>query len=112
MRRRLPPTCIVEKPSSQAGITPPLPSWYSGRDQVAAFLRAYPFPGARRWRLVPTSANGQPAFATYSWDEQAAAFVPHSLSVLTLREGKVDQITAFLTPDPFTHFDLPASIAD
>jgi RNA polymerase sigma-70 factor, ECF subfamily len=58
----------------------PLPTWVSGRDQVVAFLRRYTFSGAKRWRMVPTSANGQPAFATYSWDEQTAAFMPHSLS--------------------------------
>ncbi len=92
-------------------VMPPLPTWVSGRDEVAAFLRVYPFSGARRWRMVPTSANGQPAFATYSWDEQVAAFMPHSLSVLTLREGKIEEITAFLTPDPFPHFNLPPSIA-
>jgi RNA polymerase sigma-70 factor (ECF subfamily) len=92
-------------------VMPPLPTWVSGRDQVAAFLRAYPLSGARRWRMVPTSANGQPAFATYTWDEQTAAFMPHSLSILTLREGKIEEITAFMTPDPFPHFDLPASIA-
>jgi RNA polymerase sigma-70 factor (ECF subfamily) len=92
-------------------VMPPLPTWVSGRDQVAAFLRAYPLSGARRWRMVPTSANGQPAFATYTWDEQTAAFMPHSLSVLTLREDKIEEITAFMTPDPFPHFNLPASIA-
>jgi RNA polymerase sigma-70 factor (ECF subfamily) len=92
-------------------VMPPLPTWVSGRDQVAAFLHAYTFSGARRWRIVPTSANGQPAFATYSWVEQTAAFMPHSLSVLTLREGEVEEITAFMTSDSFPHFDLPASIA-
>jgi RNA polymerase sigma-70 factor (ECF subfamily) len=92
-------------------VMPPLPTWVSGREQVAAFLRAYPLSGARRWQMVPTSANGQPALATYSWDEQTAAFMPHSLSVLTLREGKIEEITAFLTPEPLSHFNLPASIA-
>jgi RNA polymerase sigma-70 factor (ECF subfamily) len=92
-------------------VMPPLPTWVSGRDQVAAFLRAYPLSGVRRWRLLPTSANGQPTLAAYSWDEQTAAFMAHSLSVITLREGKIEEITAFLTPDPFPRFHLPASIA-
>jgi RNA polymerase sigma-70 factor, ECF subfamily len=91
-------------------VMPPLPTWVSGRDHVAAFLRAYPLSGVRRWRMVPTSANGQLALATYSWDEQTAAFMPHSLSVLTLREGKIEEITAFITPEPLSHFNLPASI--
>jgi RNA polymerase sigma-70 factor (ECF subfamily) len=91
-------------------VMPPLPTWISGRDHVAAFLRAYPLSGVRRWRMVPTSANGQLALATYSWDEQTAAFMPHSLSVLTLRQGKIEEITAFMTPEPLSHFNLPASI--
>jgi RNA polymerase sigma-70 factor, ECF subfamily len=93
-------------------VMPPLPTWVCGREQVAAFLRAYPLSGARRWQLVPTSANCQPALATYRWDEQAAAFMPHSLSVLTLREDKIEEITAFLNPGPLSHLNLPASLAD
>jgi RNA polymerase sigma-70 factor (ECF subfamily) len=90
---------------------PPLPCWYSGREQVAAFLRAYALAGVKRWQLVPTSANGQPALAEYAWDEQTEAFMPHGLIVLTLREGRIEEITAFLTPDMFPRFDLPASIS-
>jgi len=61
--------------------------------------------------MVPTSANGQPALATYCWSDQTASFVPHSLSVLTLHEAKIEAITAFLTPEHFPRFDVPASIA-
>jgi Sigma-70, region 4/SnoaL-like domain len=39
---------------------PPLPSWYGGRDQVAAFLRGYALADSKRWRLLPTSANDSP----------------------------------------------------
>jgi RNA polymerase sigma-70 factor (ECF subfamily) len=91
-------------------VMPPLPTWVGGRDRVAAFLRRYTFSGAKRWRMLPTSANGQPAFATYRWDEQTAAFMPHSLSVLTLRDGEVEEITAFMTHALFPHFDLPGLI--
>jgi RNA polymerase sigma-70 factor, ECF subfamily len=80
------------------------------RTRHATFLRAYTFSGAKRWRMIPTSANGQPAFATYRWDEQTTLFMPHSLSVLTLHEDKVEEITAFMTSDPFPHFTLPATI--
>lgn len=92
-------------------VMPPLPTWVSGRDHVGVFLLAYPFSGIRRWRMVPTSANGQPALAAYAWDEHTAAFMPHSLSILTLRGDKIEEIAAFLTPDPFPRFEVPASIA-
>jgi RNA polymerase sigma-70 factor (ECF subfamily) len=85
-------------------VMPPLPLWIAGRDDVAAFLRAYPLSGVRRWRMAPTSANGQPALATYAWDEETAAFAPHSLSVLTLRGGAIEELTAFLTPDLVPRF--------
>ncbi len=91
-------------------VMPPLPSWYSGRDQVAAFLRHYPLNGVRRWTMVATSANGQPAFATYEWNEQTGAFTPHSISVLTLRGGQIEEIMAFLNPDLLEPFGLPAPL--
>jgi len=90
---------------------PPLPGWYSGRGQIATFLRLYPLSEINRWRLLPTSANGQPALAGYLWDEEAEAFRPNCLTVLTLRRNQIEEITAFLAPDQFQRFDLPASIA-
>jgi RNA polymerase sigma-70 factor (ECF subfamily) len=88
-------------------VMPPLPSWYSGRAQIADFLRSYPFRTGRRWKLVPTFANGQSALATYEWDDSAATFMPHSLSVLTLRDSEIGEITAFLDPQLLTPFALP-----
>src|SRR5262249_11149909 len=63
---------------------PPLPGWYSGRDQIAAFLRLYPLARTNRWRMLRTSANGQPALAGYLWDEDAEAFTPNCLTILAL----------------------------
>jgi RNA polymerase sigma-70 factor (ECF subfamily) len=90
---------------------PPLPSWYTGSEQITAFLRLYPLAKSNRWRMLPTSANGQPALAGYLWDDDAKAFVPNCLTVLTLHENQIEEITAFLTPALFSHFDMAASIA-
>ena len=90
---------------------PPRPTWYRGREQVAAFVRRYLFTKRTRWRLVPTSANGQPAAAAYLWVEQAGAFLPEGLHVLTLRAGEIEEIMAFRSPEVFPRFDLPALIA-
>lgn len=89
---------------------PPLPSWYSGREPIARFLRLYPLSDAHRWKMIPTSANGQPALAGYLWDDDADAFVPNCLSLLTLRSGQIEEVTAFLTPELFSRFDVPGSI--
>jgi RNA polymerase sigma-70 factor, ECF subfamily len=103
---------VVSMLADDARMTmPPLPSWYSGRPQVAAFLRGFTLAAIKRWRLIPTSANGQPALAGYLWDEQTEAFVPYCLYVLTLRKGQIEEITAFVNPETFQRFGLPESIA-
>jgi RNA polymerase sigma-70 factor (ECF subfamily) len=89
---------------------PPLPSWYSGRDAVAMFLRSTPLSGAKRWRLIPAHASGQLAFGKYIWDEESNAFMPHGVNVLTLRGTQIEEITAFLTPDAFQQFGLADSL--
>ena len=43
---------------------PPMPFEYQGRDVVARFCAMLFGPG-RRYDLVPTRANGQPAFGAY-----------------------------------------------
>jgi RNA polymerase sigma-70 factor (ECF subfamily) len=86
---------------------PPAPEWYHGSDQIRAFLLHGPL--LSRWRFLPTTANGQLAFGTYLWDPQAGAYVPGGLDVLTLRDGYVAEIVAFLAAD-LTRFGLPASI--
>jgi RNA polymerase sigma-70 factor, ECF subfamily len=88
---------------------PPLPTWYRGRDQVAGFLSGGPLAGATRWHLIPARANGQLAFGLYAWDDQAQNFMPRAIDVLTLRGAQIQEITAFLTPDAFGNFNLPAT---
>jgi RNA polymerase sigma-70 factor, ECF subfamily len=89
---------------------PPLPTWYSGREQVAAFLASGPLAGERRWRLLPARASGHVAFGAYAWDDQGHVFAPHAVNMLTLRGGRIEEITAFLAPDTFPRFGLPRSV--
>lgn len=82
---------------------PPNPEWYRGHDAIAAFLAAGPFQD--RWRHVPTWANGQAAVGCYAWrNERYAATV---LDVLTLRGGRIAEVTAFIDPEIFARFGLP-----
>jgi RNA polymerase sigma-70 factor, ECF subfamily len=102
---------VVSMLADDARMTmPPLPSWYSGRREVAAFLRGFTLAAVKRWELIPTSANGQPALAGYLWDEQTEAFMPYCLYVLTMDEGQIEEITAFVTAEMFRRFGLPGSI--
>ncbi len=75
---------------------PPLATWYTPRETIATWAREYSMSGAWRWRTVLTRANAQPALAFYAWDERIAAYLPFALNVLSLREGRVSDVTAFI----------------
>jgi RNA polymerase sigma-70 factor (ECF subfamily) len=87
---------------------PPMPTWYQGRDAVAAFLRRSPLAPSLRWRVVPARASAQLAFAFYLWSEEMGAFAAHDILVLTIHGARIAELTAFLEPAAFRHFGLPA----
>jgi RNA polymerase sigma-70 factor (ECF subfamily) len=86
---------------------PPEPTWFRGHDAIADFLRALPMREDLRWRVIPTSANGQPAFAHYFWDEGENAFMAEGIAVLTLDGNKITDLTVFREPELFERFRLP-----
>jgi hypothetical protein len=52
---------------------------------------------------VVSHANGQPAIGFYTWDDDAGAYLPFALNVLTLRGEKISDVVAFIirsTEDP------------
>ncbi len=61
-------------------------------------LRAGPLDGEARWRMTPTSANGDLAFSAAGLDAAAKAFIPDSLAILTLQGSSIEQICAFHDP--------------
>jgi RNA polymerase sigma-70 factor (ECF subfamily) len=75
---------------------PPLATWYAPRDAIATWAGEFPMSGAWRWRAVLTSANAQPALAFYAWDEEAGSYLPFALNVLSVRDGLVSDVTAFI----------------
>jgi len=86
---------------------PPLPFEYEGRDVVTRFLAIMLGPG-RGVDLVPTKANGQPAFGVY----RRAATGPRlgtSLFVLTLTGDRICAITRF-EASVLPWFGLPRSL--
>jgi RNA polymerase sigma-70 factor (TIGR02960 family) len=86
---------------------PPLAERYRGLDEIRAFLNDGPLQSP--WRFLPTTANGQIAFGTYLWDASAGAYLPGGLDVLTIRDGRVIEIVAFIAAD-LTDFGLPATL--
>jgi RNA polymerase sigma-70 factor (ECF subfamily) len=109
---------ILTMLAEEATLTmPPMPTWFRGRDAIAVFLtewafsgRAYGAEGRRRVRVLPARASGQLAFGTYSWDEDAGAYLPTVLQVLTLTGTRIEEITGFVTPSVFRPFGLPAQL--
>jgi RNA polymerase sigma-70 factor (TIGR02960 family) len=90
---------------------PPVPLEYQGRELIGEFFSAVAFRQGRRYRLVPTRANGQPAFAVYLRDPVAPVAHAFGLLVVTLAGSQISAITRFdnaaLPP-----FGLPRTIAD
>ncbi len=86
---------------------PPMPLEYEGRDVVARFCA--PLYGAgRRFDLVPTRANGQPAFGAYL---RAPTGIRHGtgLFVLTLTGDRICAMTRFEN-SVLPWFGLPRSL--
>jgi RNA polymerase sigma-70 factor (TIGR02960 family) len=86
---------------------PPIPFEYQGRDVVARFCATI-FGAGRRFDLVPTRANGQPAFGAYL---RAPAGPSHGtgLYVLTLTGDQICALTRFDT-SVLPRFGLPCSL--
>ena len=86
---------------------PPLPFEYEGRDAVARFCELL-FGSGRRVDLVPTRANGQPAFGAYL---RAPAGVRHGtgLFVLTLTGDRICAMVRFEN-SVLPWFGLPRSL--
>jgi RNA polymerase sigma-70 factor, ECF subfamily len=102
---------VVAMLTQDAAMTmPPIPSWYRGREAIAAFLSGRPLAGSLRWRSVPTRANGQLAFGLYIFSEDTQSFIAHGVNVLTLDGAQIAEIDSFLVPEAFARFGLPAEI--
>ncbi|MFD0071839.1 sigma-70 family RNA polymerase sigma factor [Streptomyces sp. NPDC127166] len=88
---------------------PPYDLWLQGHDDIVGWMLGVGEVCAGS-KLVPTVANGSPAFAQYHPDPEGG-FSPWALIVLELRDGKVGGMDFFLDTDRwFPLFDLPARL--
>jgi RNA polymerase sigma-70 factor (ECF subfamily) len=90
---------------------PPLPTWFAGRATVVAFLQAQVLREPGCFRLLPTTANGQPAFAAYQ-RESDGVYRAHGIMVLTIAASLVTRTTMFMDPGLLATFGLPPALAD
>ncbi len=87
---------------------PPLPHWYRGLAAVTDFLLDQPLTFS--WRHRSTTANGQPAVVGYRWSDDDGAFLAFVVDVLTLREDRIAQVTAFLGSEHVARCGMPAEL--
>jgi RNA polymerase sigma-70 factor (ECF subfamily) len=86
---------------------PPVPLWYAGRADYGRFMaRVFAMRGGG-WRVLPTSANGQPALAAYCPDD-AGVHRLHTLQVLTVGTEGIAHNVVFQDAAVFTAFGLAA----
>src|SRR5260221_109880 len=95
---------------------PPFPSWFWGREAIRAILTSKLFGSGvqQKWRLSPTGANAQPAFALYRADESQGFYRALGIQVVTLDgsapAGPVAAVTIFNVPSLVTSFGFPLQL--
>ena len=93
-------------------VMPPVPLQYQGRELAARFWTATAFRPGRSARLVPTRANGQPAFGLYIRDPHAPVAHASGILVLTLAGSQISAVTGFLGTSALPAFGLPRTLPD
>ena len=89
---------------------PPLPAWVQGRTDIATLLQLRIFTPGKQWRLLPTRANGCPAFGLYWREGGEDSYQISSLWVLGVEGEQIGSIVVFLDVASFTAFGLPSTI--
>ena len=88
---------------------PPAMLEYRGIESARRVLAAVTFRPGRTYRVVPTRANGQPAFGLYLADPHASVYRAYSLLVITTAGDHITTITGFNT-NVMTRFGLPRTL--
>ena len=87
---------------------PPEPGELHGKQAISAYLHdRFSLTIDRPTRLVPTRANGQPAFATYVGDAHTSIARFNSMLVLTLQGNRISGLTRFGDTGILPAFGLP-----
>ncbi len=89
---------------------PPRPLACQGRAATDHFLSRVVFRAGRRYRLLPTHANRQPAFGCYLADPRTPVLRAHGLLVLTLSGDRISALTEFTDHVVLTSFGFPRSL--
>ena len=90
---------------------PPAMLEYRGIESARRLLAAVTFRPGRTYRVVPTRANGQPAFGLYLADPHASVYRAYSLLVIATAGDHITAITGFST-NVMARFGLPRTLPE
>src|SRR4029077_283743 len=74
---------------------PPAPLWFDGRAAIARLFQLFPMDFHGDVRMVPTTANRQPAAVTYLRPHGESVYGLTALNVLRIENGAIAEITTF-----------------
>jgi RNA polymerase sigma-70 factor (ECF subfamily) len=98
-------TALLHEDAKQS--MPPYEMWLLGREDILRWWFG-PGIGCKGSKLIPTAANGLPAFGQYRPSGPGGSYEPWALQVLELSDGRIVGFTAFLdTERLFPLFGLP-----
>jgi RNA polymerase sigma-70 factor (ECF subfamily) len=85
---------------------PPFLGWYVGAENIGRLIDTQCPGDVHDMPMVPTSANGQPAFGLYMRTDEGD-FEPFHLQVLDIEGDRVGHVAAFFDTTLFRRFGLP-----
>jgi RNA polymerase sigma-70 factor (ECF subfamily) len=89
----------------------PTGTWFAGkRDCVASLIRHVTL-AEGEWRTVPTSANGQPAFAGYQRGADGL-YRGYGPGILAVTQTGIATVSVFGGVEHLTRFGLPTMLPD
>ncbi len=88
---------------------PPVPLWFVGREHYSQFMdRVFRMRGPD-WRMLHTTANGQPAVGAYARRDRDT-YEAHTLQVFSLTPSGISRNVVFQDLHLFELFDLPPTL--
>jgi RNA polymerase sigma-70 factor, ECF subfamily len=87
----------------------PFLNWFAGNETCVAYLgfRVLGSPGD--WRMLPTTANGQPAAACYTRDPRGV-YQAYGIVVLTTTNEGISRVVSFGDPSLLPSFGFPPAL--
>jgi RNA polymerase sigma-70 factor (ECF subfamily) len=89
---------------------PPVPLEYQGVEAARNFFRTIVLRNRRGYVLVPTRANGQPAYGFYLSTPGRQVLDGHGVLLLTLEGDRISVMTRFMDNSVMPAFGLPPSL--